>query len=373
MDRLTAGGTRVAVIRADASSSIGGGHVMRCLALAEELRDDRNEILFVCRAYAGHLAETIAARGFECRLLPVLERSETKVVKTVFPDSLTELWKSDAEETADVIGSSGLADWLIVDHYALDHRWEMAMRSHVRHIMVIDDLADRTHACDVLLDQTPGRDPEAYAELVPKGCHVFGGARYALLRREFAEKRAQMNLRLGRSVGRVLVAMGSMDPENVTSTILEALDRCEHSVTVDVVLSSQAMQLEIVRARAAACRMPVEVRADVADMAGLMARADLAVGASGATALERCALGLPAITLITAENQRLMDANLVAAGAVRSLGWFEDVSVDALTQTLDELIADSGRRALLSRNAWNLVDGRGAGRVVQRMRECFDA
>jgi UDP-2,4-diacetamido-2,4,6-trideoxy-beta-L-altropyranose hydrolase len=208
------------VIRADAASHIGTGHVMRCLALANALKEKGAEVYFVCRPFVGHLGEYIVAEGHQLHLLP----PATQAVKPE-PDPKQsppheawrgESWEADLDQTQVVLGEQYF-DWLIVDHYSLDNRWESPMRKFFRKIMVVDDLADRLHDCDLLLDQTFGRSEEAYKPRVPKNCIVLTGSNYALLRPEFAELRDHsLKRRTKPEIKHLLVSMGGIDQTNAT-------------------------------------------------------------------------------------------------------------------------------------------------------------
>ena len=169
------------VFRADASVTIGTGHVMRCLTLAEALRKAGAEVAFVCRELDGNLAGLIEARGFDVHVLPPLEPPTDPLTWTAAH------WHEDAAQTASFLKTR--ADWLVVDHFALEHRWEKEMREHANRLMVIDDLADRVHDCDLLLDQNYLQEPARYDTLVPAHCRKLLGPAYALLRDEFRRAR----------------------------------------------------------------------------------------------------------------------------------------------------------------------------------------
>jgi UDP-2,4-diacetamido-2,4,6-trideoxy-beta-L-altropyranose hydrolase len=188
-------------IRTDASSDIGTGHVMRCLALAEELKDKTAEVLFICREMPGHLADYIKEKGFLVSLLQSSENREiliTDIGALPHANWLGTTWEQDTQETYQILNKKPFWDWLIVDHYALDVRWDKSQRSFVNNIMVIDDLADRQHDCDILLDQNLYEGMELrYQELVPGTCKQLIGPKYALLRREFRKTRLRRRERDG--------------------------------------------------------------------------------------------------------------------------------------------------------------------------------
>ena len=265
------------IFRADAGVSIGTGHVMRCLTLAEALREAGAHIAFVCRELDGNLIELIGARGFEVHALPGLEPPTDPLAWTA------EHPQEDAAQTVASVKASlkARADWLVVDHYALDERWEREVRGCAHRLMVIDDLADRVHDCDLLLDQNYARNPTRYDALVPAGCRKLLGPAYALLRDEFKEAREAWPRKIG-EFERAFVFFGGTDPTNETSKALRALLRWGEGkrLTVDVVIGGgnphRAEVEELVETIPNAL-----LHVQAVNMAELMARADLSVGAGG--------------------------------------------------------------------------------------------
>ena len=294
------------VFRVDASVELGAGHVMRCLTLAEALRDARSKVLFLTREIPGNALELIRSRGFAAHFLADEE-----------PRSIPQILA--------VLGFGNPVDWLVVDHYRLDRRWEAGAHAACRYLAVIDDLADRAHECDVLLDQNYYVDADSrYRALVPPRCRMFLGPRFALLRKEFYVAAARLRSRSG-AVERILVSFGATDPTNETSKVLSALRRIEHGAQIDVVLGAtnpRTAQVEQECASLPGCRSFVQT----AKMAELMSMADLAVGAGGVTTWERCLLGLPAITVAVAENQVRTTTDLAAAGATWYMGEATELS-----------------------------------------------
>jgi UDP-2,4-diacetamido-2,4,6-trideoxy-beta-L-altropyranose hydrolase len=260
-----------------------------------------------------------------------------------------------------------MVDWLIVDHYALDHRWETAMRLKCARIMCIDDLADRSHDCDLLLDQSLGRCSQDYVHLVPEPAKLLLGPKYALLRPEFAQWRdASLARRETPQLRHILVTMGGVDADNVTGRVLAALQR-EETTTLDkitVVLGPHAPWREQVTKQAADMPVPTQVLSGVDNMAELMTSCDLAIGAGGSTTWERCALGVPTVTIVLAENQQevaLRMESLRASLVVKSTQGFEN-KLSELSVTLDEVqIKD------LSERCRNICDGSGVHLVTQKM------
>jgi UDP-2,4-diacetamido-2,4,6-trideoxy-beta-L-altropyranose hydrolase len=310
------------VFRADASSNIGTGHVMRCLTLADALRASGADSLFLCRPMEGDLIGAIRARGHRVRALP-------ECAPHVAADWTGEDQVGDAECCSSALAHEPKADWFVVDHYGLDYIWESMMRPFCRRLMVIDDLADRAHDCDLLLDPGLGRCEADYADLLPPTATRLLGPQHALLRPEFAAHRTEsLARRVTPALKRILVTLGGSDSENVTCKVLDALDSAPlpAGVEITVVMGPSAPWLDAVRLRASAMRAPTLVLSGVSNMARLMTDSDLAIGAAGSTAWERCCLGLPSIQMVLADNQREIANTLQASGAAPNLASAEEIT-----------------------------------------------
>ncbi len=321
---------------------MGGGHVMRCLALANSLEDSGCSIRFAVTA------ETLG-------MMPTLSSRPVIIVKS----------PTDARQLTEAVPEG--CDLLIVDQYAWDASLEEQCRPWAKKIMVIDDLADRRHDCDILLDQTYGRDPSDYADLVPTGCDVLAGPHYALLRPEFTEARPRaLRRREPVKFQRILVSVGLTDPMDVTSTILDGIIESGLRLQTDVVLGSSATRLANVREKVSRHADIITVHADTPRMAELMIDADFAFGAAGSTSWERCCLGLPTAFVVVASNQEKTARELAEAGAAVNLGPFSQLTASVIASTLLKLRRDAGILQNMSKNAAKICDGRGAPRVAAR-------
>lgn len=361
-------GRKLAAFRVDASLLIGTGHVMRCLTLADVLSSRGVECHFVCRELPGNLAPMIGDRGFACHVLdmPPFARDDGT---TPHSHWLTVAQQTDAEETLGVLKGLG-PDWLVVDHYALDATWETAVRPAVGRVLVVDDLADRPHDCDILLDQSPGRDPSDYRAFVPDACRLLVSPRFALLRPEFASCRDESLAR--RAAGQlrgILVSMGGVDKDDATGRVLEALaaSGLPRDCTIVVLLGRTAPWKDAVVDRARAMPVATRVEVDAKHVARLLLEADLAIGAAGSSALERCCLGLPTLVVSIAANQEGIARALDAAGAATFVGSpFSGDFAERLSRAIGRL-SDPGALRLQQRAAAAIVDGRGASRVADAM------
>ena len=298
------------VFRTDASVQIGTGHVMRCLTLADALRDAGANCTFICRTHTGHLLDLIHQRGHTSIALAAPTTLSTDVQQNTslrhHASWLGTDWSSDAAETIKTLNTR-CADWLIVDHYALDSRWESALRPHCKQLMAMDDLADRAHDCDLLLDQNLGRSAEDYLPHIPEQATALIGPRYALLRPEFAALREEsLNRRTVPKLQQLLITLGGVDQDNITEQVLNALSQCAlpNGLCITVIMGAHAPWLERVRATARTMPYPTQILVNVSHMARWMTLSDLCIGAAGGTAWERCCLGLPSLVMALAENQK---------------------------------------------------------------------
>jgi UDP-2,4-diacetamido-2,4,6-trideoxy-beta-L-altropyranose hydrolase len=342
---------------------IGTGHFMRCLALAGALGRAGAACHFVCRHALDYLRGMAleAGHGFES-LEPAPFEDAGDLPHSAW---LRTTQSIDAGHTLGALAGRR-RDLLVVDHYALDARWESTLRDAAHRILVIDDLADRRHDCDALLDQNYFPDMEArYEGKVPRDCRLMLGPSYALLRDEFPKLRESMRVRRG-PVRRILVLMGGVDASNQTEKAIAAIARLQgRPLQVDVVIGKQHPARE--RLEHLCGRYGFSLHVQTAELAGLMSLADLAVGAAGSSSWERCCLGLPTICVGLAVNQMAMAEGLQSLGAVVNLGNAAEVSVEDLAASLLRLIDEPDRLASLSLAASRLVDGKGAERVCEQL------
>ena len=361
------------LIRADASVAMGSGHIMRCLTLADRLRAEGASVSFLSRCFPGELSALVRSRGHEALMLTAPEQEyQANPNDLKHAAWLGVSWQEDLQEAKSTLGAHKY-DWLIVDHYALDYRWESSMRAHAEQIFVIDDLADRTHDCDLLLDQTFGRQESCYASLVPESCEQLLGSDYALLRPEFLSLRERAFKRRAsfNQIETVLVAMGGADPDNVTQKALHGLAQINWAVKprIQVVLGSQAPHWQQIRRLAANTDLEIEVHRGVSNMAEFMYSADLALGASGTTSWERCCLGLPSLVTVTAENQNDISAHLEKQGAIIGLGFHESWREDDLEKKITELRDTPGLYQKMVEAMKAVCPGNGTQLVVSRMKQ----
>jgi UDP-2,4-diacetamido-2,4,6-trideoxy-beta-L-altropyranose hydrolase len=335
---------------ADAGAEVGGGHVMRCLTLARALID----------------------RGAECAF--VESRAAAPILRRFGWPAQTLLAMADAQELPDLIrfgrefADRFEADLVVVDHYGASVAEEMELQGLHRRIAVIDDLADRRHVCDLLIDPGFGRRREHYAGLVRPSCVEMIGPSHALVRSEFAQARPRALSRRARHepVRRVLVSFGLTDVGGITARVVDALAGRLGDERLDVVLGPGAPSLDTLSSLAARDRR-VRLHVDVQDMVTLTADTDIAIGAGGSSVWERACLGLPTLIVVLADNQAAMAERLATAGAAIALDARAPDFESALIAEWDRLIEDRQLRWDLSARSSELCDGRGAERVAEAL------
>lgn len=320
---------------------------MRCLTLAEKLRLHGANITFICREHAGNLFNLIEEKKFLVLKLPPPNKDWDIPLLTPHSNWLGVPWFIDAEETRSILQGNSV-DLLIIDHYAINDKWEQAVKDMVKNIMVIDDLADRKHQCDLLLDVTLlEKDSNRYHPLVPPHCKIYLGPDYVLLRPEFYQEKDQMKVRTG-SVKRILIFFGGFDHTNETGKALSSfLELGRDDIEVDVVVGQQNIHKHKL---IAICKQysNLHFHCQVNNIANLMRLADLSIGAGGTTTWERCYLGLPTIVWSIAENQKLICETLGKMKIIKYLGEIHSVSQALITKQLNKLIENEQERREMS-------------------------
>lgn len=347
------------IFRVDASEIIGHGHVMRCLTLADRLSELGGKCTFICREHPNHLGDKISASGYSIVLLPF--NPHMSISRENYNSWTGESISTDAEQTVNVIENMSV-DWLVVDHYGINKDWESTLWPSVKNLMVIDDLANKAHKCNLLLDQTLGRSFDAYKKLVPDDCIVLSGTTYALLRSEFAKLRPTSLIRRHRNpCKRILVSLGGSDPEHLTLKVLKHLDSSPYasSVDIDAVVGSNTENLAQIEDFSKSSQINILTHFATKDIGQLMQNADIAIGASGGSSWERACLGLPTILFRTADNQSTAFDVMSETKSAICIDTVQDLSRGIAT-VLEQA------KALTLRSA-SISDGQGANRVVDAM------
>lgn len=354
------------VFRVDSSDKMGVGHIMRCLALAESLLLRGANVSFVCRQHVGNYIDLLQKKAIPVKVLPAKVLTNSVYCED-YAAWLGATQIEDAEQTIEALKDGVKLDWLVVDHYGIDIEWEQCLRPYVDKLMVIDDLANRHHDCDVLLDQNYFAEGECrYFGLVPESCKLLIGPRYALLRPEYAAYRKVFPHYAGK-VKRVLVFYGGSDPQNMTGMALEALSHPDlRHLVVDVVVGSnnshyRSLEQQVLQRPFTTL---LEPRPHLAD---LMVNADLALGAGGITTWERMCLGLPTVVTTIAENQYPGAEALAAVKQIEYAGRASEVTAESLLKAIIKLISNHRRLIAFSTQNQLTVDGFGTARAIEVM------
>lgn len=341
--------------RLDASVAIGVGHLMRCLALADVLRAGGAQTTLILRGDLATAKADVEARGHACHLLPAQAGDVS--------------WRVDAQQTLDCLATLSPPDCLVVDHYGLDAGWESLIKPAVRRIMVIDDLADRPHDCDILLDQNFNSDMATrYVGLVPQHCRQLLGPQFAMLRPEFIAARAQARERDG-MVRRLAIFFGGTDPGGDTLKALTAFRNLQDTsaqfaqLHCDVIVGSGNPQRDQIERL---CRDMPQVRflCQISNMAQIMDAADVCIGAGGTALWERAVLGVPSLVMAVADNQVSATEAMARQGALLYLGRAEQVNAKDLQQAMRFVFGNPWLLQSLSRHSAAVVDGQGVVRVA---------
>lgn len=331
---------RTAIFRCDSSVAVGGGHVMRCLTVAQELYRKGWRCIFSVEA------ETL-------QTMPLLRESGFRVVGPRGPY---------LDEKADVF---------VIDSYNLSKEDETVYRAYANSIVVLDDLANRQHDCDILLDQTFGRQKSDYEQLVTKDVTILVGSEYALLRPQFSEFRAESLRRRALNKGvveKIFICFGGTDPYNMTSVALDGL--ANFSLSIVVVVGSGCPHIDNLGNKVESMLSAghkIDFYQDVDNMAELMKDCDIAIGAGGTASWERCCLGLPSILIELADNQQVIARNLMRAGAVYNLGCHEDVNVEMINGAVSKFIDNPDQVLEMSIRASNICDGHGIEKLYRHL------
>ena len=356
------------VFRADASVKMGSGHVMRCQTLAGALEENGADVIFISRAHDGNLNQLIIRKGFQVIELPKPTGADIGEASTNgddYNDWLGVAEEQDAKETIEAIGGERV-DWLVADHYSIGEKWEKSIRPYVINIMAVDDLANRNHDCDLLLDQNLVADMEKrYEGKLPANCGRMLGPEYALLKPEYSKLRNEVSPREGQ-IRSVLVYFGGADSDNLTGMAIDAFHSLKRNdVQLDVIINPQGPYATEIRMQVEG-NSQIKLHGSLPSLAPLLAKADLAIGAGGATSWERCCLGLPTLVITLAENQKPSAAELDRLKLVLWLGHKDEVSEAALEKALKELL-DSELSPEWSERCRKQVDGRGTEKACHAL------
>ena len=337
-------------IRVDSSTKIGYGHFMRCMALADTLQKNF-EINFITRSLEGSLISDIHDKGFG--IFRFYSNSE----------KINE--KNDAQKTISLIKKhSGQKNILIIDNYQLSKKWETDVKPFVHKLIVIDDLSNRSHNCDLLIDQNLHTKVNGlYKGLIPSNCIKLIGPKFSMIRKEFRMMRKSVKSRTF-PIKKILVSFGGSDTKNQTSVALNSIKKMNGKINVDVVVG-----------KANKCKKTLKIfcnknkhftyHEQIDNIAELMLSSDLSIGSSGSTTWERCCLGLPAIVSISSNDQRDIANSLSRKKCIINLGDVKKLKESSYINVITNLKKNDLRN--MSKNSMSLVDGNGTQRILKHI------
>jgi UDP-2,4-diacetamido-2,4,6-trideoxy-beta-L-altropyranose hydrolase len=339
---------RPLILRCDANLSIGTGHVMRCLALAQAWQDAGGHAVFTLGDSTLAVGERLRNQGFD--VVQVVARAES----------------DDAGEVADLADRIG-SSWVVVDGYDFGAEYQARLKSRGLKVLFIDDNGHAKHySADLVLNQNVHATEALYSSR-ETATRLLLGPRFAMLRREFAMWR-DWKREMPVIVRKVLLTMGGSDPDNVTARALQVI-LAECGLQATVVAGCNNPQLHALRSVAEQHRATVRLVENATNMAELIASADIAVAGAGTTSLEMCFLGLPALLIVLAENQRAAAEELDRRGAAMQVAGGAKATPTALAECLASLLASSQKRKAMSETGRKLVDGLGAQRVAAKLND----
>jgi len=357
------------LIRADSSNTIGTGHVMRCLTLAQELRKHGASCIFLCRDLPGNLIGRIEGLGFPVKKVSDLTGRDLTSKKT----SKTHNAKVSSYQDAifcEKIALENETDLLILDHYELGLSWEKYLKKSVPRLMVIDDLADRKHHADILLDQTFDTKKSNYEKLVPSNCNLLIGSSFTLIRPSFSKIRhkALERRKSFKGINNLLISMGGLDHTGITLITLKALldINLDFLPSINIILSRSSPFYDEVVQSSKNYPGKINIFPFVENIERYLHLADVAIGAGGTSAWERCCLGLPSIVMVLADNQRILSENLESAGAINIVKNNKNLP-EQLAHELSSLNNDLKYYKEMSNKAASVSDGEGVKRVIKAM------
>ena len=342
---------------------------MRCLTLASALRDRGAICHFICRAHDGNLIWRIEQDGFKVHTLQkgtgCKSQKETSKSKLQHEKWLGAHWQEDAELVQTILQKLK-TDWLIIDHYALDQRWESMQRMVVNKIMVIDDLADRIHDCDILLDQNLVRNFRSrYEKKVSDDCVKLLGPNYILLSEAFRNKK-RLSLISDREIRRVLIYFGGVDSLNITGLVLDACFALgRDKINYEVVINKMSPHSACLKKQISKFNNVV-LHQELPNLADIMSCSDLCIGAGGTTTWERCYMGLPTIVIALADNQIKISEELDRVGVVSYLGHFQKIAQNDICHRINKMLRPEVRVGMAKKGA-DLVDASGVFRVCDAL------
>jgi UDP-2,4-diacetamido-2,4,6-trideoxy-beta-L-altropyranose hydrolase len=365
--------TSTVAFRVDASNQIGTGHVTRCIALADELTAAGMRCCFICRSLEGNMILNIRNHGYKTFELP--KNNRMTYVHDYLNNQLEHAdwlgvdWLTDAEQTAAILELQNIT-WLVIDHYAIDIKWEEHIKPYINYLCVIDDLDNRNHSCEILIDQNwfGLQTNLRYDKKVNHNCIKLVGPNYAIIKSIYLKARKKVKKRSG-IINTILVFFGGSDQQNQTEKTLAALSNdIFDEIYVDIVVGPNYLNYEAL-SQLASKRSRTKIYKNLPDLSDLMVKADIMIGAGGTTTWERMCLGLPSLIISIANNQTQICIELNNAGFINYIGEFNNVGISDIEKKIIQITLQPDLLKKQSEIIFHLVDGYGTSRVVQAFQQ----
>lgn len=362
-----------ALFRVDSGKSLGIGHVMRCLTIANSLKEKGVDCHFVCRDHKGHKGDLVALNGHSLSILTATLEAKPDIDGNGLDKWLGAPAEQDIRETQEILTNNGPFNIILTDHYAIDAQWHQAMRSYCDKIVAIDDLANRPLDCDVLIDQTLNRNPDDYTPFTPAHCQKLCGTNYALLRPVFRDlnPKAIVKRKQYTHIKRLLVTMGGGDNDGATKQVIEALCQSNHSdflaITIDVIISDTHPTMADIKDIISHSKLNINIHNHVTNIEEMMFEADLSIGTCGATSWERACLGLPALLHVAANNQLKISEELVNERAAKIITVNGKIDTKILELEISKLNQDHQAYNHMCDANFKICDGLGTQRLIESL------
>ncbi len=338
------------IIRADANSEIGIGHVMRCLALAQEWTDKGGKAVFAGNITNEPLIKKLKNCGFE--YIPIIKS---------YPES-----SSDAVQLIQAAKAAPAGSWIVLDGYFFDTQYQSLIRSIHPDVMVIDDYHHLdSYDARIILNQNLGSETIAYK--TNGKASVLSGSRYAMLRKEFRNTSSTSGQVNNYAATKILISMGGADTHNASLSVLKALSSLEDKTQVTLIVGPANPHLNSLEQFSEVSTLKFSIKSNVENMAEIIAENDIFIGAGGSSCWEVCCLAKPLIIITTAENQVRLSHKLAEAEAAIYLGKAENVERNEIQRAVASLISSPEARKKLTDNARTIIDGKGVSRIVETL------
>ena len=328
--------------RCDASTSIGSGHVIRCITLANFLKKKKFDTIFISKKLNGNLFSLILKEKHK-----IISLSKKSTMK----NEVKEIFKK-------LKNFNNKKDWMVVDHYSIGKKWESKIITKIPKLFVIDDLCDKFHLGNVLLNQNylPGIKKK-YRKVLSSKTKTLLGPKYAILNPEYKKARKNVNLKKDKKFTRVIIFFGGADDKNFTIKCLNIFLKYNlQNIKLDVVIGQSNKKKKIIKSMVKDTKY-ANLHIQISSLCALMRSADFYLGSGGTTTWERCSLGLPSIVIATGKNQISYNQELDKKGVLKYLGTAEKVNEKQIMSAILKFISSKSNK--MSENAKKITDGKG--------------